>query len=120
MTEEIGLTPEGLSLCRRDPLLLADSAKGVKSGHLDYLQRIIQKGGLPALMEKPRIHLTTVHGSKGMEWDHVFVSQDALPNSQDGLAEDPETERRLKYVALTRAKQTCTILPEMAEGGWSI
>ena len=63
--------------------------------------------------EKNHITLMTIHSSKGLEFPHVFLvgleenlfpSQMAL-NSRTEL----EEERRLFYVAVTRAKDTCTL-----------
>jgi DNA helicase II / ATP-dependent DNA helicase PcrA len=61
--------------------------------------------------EKKGVRLMTVHASKGLEFDYVFVSgleQDLFPHA--GLASsderrDNEEERRLFYVALTRARE---------------
>ncbi len=53
----------------------------------------------------------TVHASKGLEFKYVFITglEDGLfPHERDGeikTAEDREEERRLFYVALTRAKE---------------
>ena len=58
----------------------------------------------------------TIHGAKGLEFDHIFLpgweegvfpSQRAL--DEGGLA-SLEEERRLAYVAITRARRRCTIL----------
>ncbi|MES2416345.1 MAG: UvrD-helicase domain-containing protein [Patescibacteria group bacterium] len=57
------------------------------------------------------VKLMTVHASKGLEFNYVFVTglEDGLfPNRRDGeskKAEDAEEERRLFYVALTRARE---------------
>ena len=57
------------------------------------------------------VKLMTVHASKGLEFKEVFITglEDGLfPNRRDGeikSAEDAEEERRLFYVALTRAKE---------------
>ncbi|KKW19538.1 MAG: ATP-dependent DNA helicase PcrA [Parcubacteria group bacterium GW2011_GWA2_51_10] len=51
--------------------------------------------------------LMTVHASKGLEFDVVFVTgleQGLFPESRDDNS-DPEEERRLFYVALTRARK---------------
>jgi DNA helicase-2/ATP-dependent DNA helicase PcrA len=57
------------------------------------------------------VKLMTVHASKGLEFKYVFITglEDGLfPNKHDGdtkSGEDSEEERRLFYVALTRAKE---------------
>lgn len=57
------------------------------------------------------VKLMTVHAAKGLEFDYVFIVglEDGLfPHSKMGdskTAEDSEEERRLFYVALTRAKE---------------
>lgn len=53
-----------------------------------------------------RVDLTTFHGSKGLEWDVVFnicLTDDQLPSRK--RAEDIIGERRLFYVAITRARK---------------
>ena len=54
----------------------------------------------------------TVHSSKGLEFDHVFVvglEQDLFPHKNIGNRkrgkEEEEGERRLFYVAVTRARK---------------
>ncbi len=60
-----------------------------------------------------KISLMTIHSSKGLEFKHVFLVglEENLFPSQMTLQsrEDLEEERRLFYVALTRAEDTCTI-----------
>lgn len=65
------------------------------------------------------VTLSTVHRSKGLEWDKVFVagaSNGLFPmESRDEEDEDAgfvhyEEERRIAYVALTRARERCTFL----------
>lgn len=64
--------------------------------------------------EEPKVTLMTVHASKGLEFKHIYivgVEEDLFPSSMsmDSLAQIEE-ERRLLYVALTRAKETCVML----------
>ncbi len=59
---------------------------------------------------KEGVRMMTVHASKGLEFKYVFVSgleQDLFPHHKDGNAteEEKEEERRLFYVAITRAKE---------------
>jgi DNA helicase-2/ATP-dependent DNA helicase PcrA len=57
------------------------------------------------------VKLMTVHASKGLEFEHVFITgleQDLFPHQKFGATlskEDQEEERRLFYVAVTRAKE---------------
>ncbi len=62
--------------------------------------------------EKKGVRLMTVHASKGLEFNHVFVvglEQDLFPHKNIGnrkrSKEEEEEERRLFYVAVTRARK---------------
>ena len=60
-----------------------------------------------------KVTLMTVHAAKGLEFNHIYivgVEEDLFPAamSQTSLWA-VEEERRLLYVAITRAKDTCTI-----------
>ncbi|WP_244396049.1 ATP-dependent helicase [Beijerinckia indica] len=58
--------------------------------------------------EEGRLKLMTLHKSKGLEFEHVF-----LPGWEDGIFpagnSDLDEERRLAYVAITRAKRRAAI-----------
>ncbi len=59
--------------------------------------------------------LATAHGTKGLEWDHVVVLADGFPGRRSiSDAAEPqralEEERRLAYVAWTRARRSLTLL----------
>jgi len=60
-----------------------------------------------------RVTLMTVHSAKGLEFDHVFIAglEENLFPSVMSLSNPNaiEEERRLLYVAITRAKQRCVI-----------
>lgn len=67
------------------------------------------KAGDP-LLDEDYLVLSTVHSAKGQEWDAVFllaVSDGSFPSEfAAGKPELIEEERRLLYVAMTRAKQS--------------
>jgi superfamily I DNA/RNA helicase len=52
--------------------------------------------------------LTTMHSSKGLEWDHVWIARTEENVVPDAKSTEPE-ERRLFYVAMTRARQSLMI-----------
>ncbi len=54
------------------------------------------------------VTLTTMHAAKGLEWDAVFIvgcSEGLMPISLAEAPEAVEEERRLLYVAVTRARE---------------
>ncbi|MBC8530686.1 UvrD-helicase domain-containing protein [Gehongia tenuis] len=58
------------------------------------------------------VRLMTLHGSKGLEFPAVFltgVRAGLIPYDAPGRAADPQEERRLLYVGLTRAKDRLTL-----------
>lgn len=67
-------------------------------------------------LKVPTITVTTVHSSKGLEWDHVmlFFPQATAPKNKDasGAARDDsfKSVRDLLYVAVTRAIRTLTVM----------
>lgn len=60
-------------------------------------------------ISEPRIVLSTIHQAKGLEWDTVFVislSDGSFPSRKSMDSEDDiQEERRLFYVAVTRARK---------------
>ncbi len=63
---------------------------------------------------RTNLTLSTVHGAKGLEYDNCFLidvtegefpSERAFDDAQGGKASDLDEERRLCYVAITRAKR---------------
>jgi DNA helicase-2/ATP-dependent DNA helicase PcrA len=72
--------------------------------------------------DKNKISMMTIHSSKGLEFPHVFLvglEENLFPsqmvlNSRTEL----EEERRLFYVALTRAEKTCTISYAVSRFVW--
>lgn len=109
----------------------------VRSGDLDQLQRIAtgapsrtqfltdltldppsatsDESGTP-LLDEDYLILSTIHSAKGQEWKSVFVLNvvdGCIPSDMaTGNVDEIEEERRLLYVAMTRAKdQLALIVP---------
>ncbi|WWC60335.1 uncharacterized protein I303_102906 [Kwoniella dejecticola CBS 10117] len=62
--------------------------------------------------EKPKVTITTVHAAKGLEWPVVFipaVEQGTYPSYRCVEAHEIAEERRLLYVAMTRAQNFLTM-----------
>ncbi len=79
----------------------------------EFLDRITLASDTDNLEEASHLSLMTIHCAKGLEFPHVFVigmEEDVFPNrnareTPDGL----EEERRLFYVAITRAQRRLTL-----------
>lgn len=79
-------------------------------GYLNRISLLTRDDAEEAEDEEKKINLMTIHAAKGLEFDTVFIAgveQDILPHSRT-LKENTaniEEERRLFYVAITRAKR---------------
>jgi len=66
-----------------------------------------------AAKDTPRVVLSTIHQAKGLEWDLVFILRMAagmFPSERSSYKEEElEEERRLFYVAITRARRELLI-----------
>ena len=76
--------------------------------------------GQPDYSNGEKIILTTIHQAKGLEWEVVFIINlvdMGFPNKR-ALAEDGglEEERRLFYVAITRARHSVAIVTDKTMG----
>ena len=66
--------------------------------------------------EADKVTIMTIHAAKGLEFDTVFLAgwEEGVFPSQRALDEGGnaslEEERRLAYVAITRARKRCVIL----------
>jgi DNA helicase-2/ATP-dependent DNA helicase PcrA len=68
----------------------------------------------PPLRDEDYLILSTIHSAKGQEWRAVFVLNvvdGCIPSDlATGATEELEEERRLLYVAMTRAKDQLTLM----------
>ncbi|MBI5150390.1 MAG: ATP-dependent helicase [Candidatus Omnitrophica bacterium] len=73
---------------------------------LDYLALQQPEDAIERRAEN--VHLLTLHAAKGLEFPVVFIvgcEQGLLPLSIENMVSDPQEERRLFYVGMTRAKE---------------
>ncbi len=106
--------------------------------YLDYFREADGSIPMPS-REENAVRLITVHSVKGLEFKHVFILRATPPSfpasykealfglprdlrNPDSLAEDDgkelfsQEERRLFYVAMTRARDSLTIYARQGEG----
>ena len=81
----------------------------------DFLEQTALVSDIDSLDEsEDRVVLMTIHSAKGLEFNNVFLigmEEGIFPGNQSiySGAEEMEEERRLAYVAITRAKKTLTV-----------
>ncbi|MBM4356920.1 MAG: UvrD-helicase domain-containing protein [Deltaproteobacteria bacterium] len=76
----------------------------------EYLVRITLQAAADTLEELPRVPMMTVHAAKGLEFEQVWITgleEQLFPLRGQNFdeADDLEEERRLAYVAVTRARR---------------
>jgi len=82
---------------------------------VEFLARAaLAAGSAPTAGERgpDRVTLATVHAAKGLEWQVVLVcglEEGTFPSQHAARPEAMEEERRLAYVAVTRAKRTLVL-----------
>lgn len=82
----------------------------------DFLEHVSLVMDNDAADDGEKVTIITMHGAKGLEFDHVFLPgwEEGVFPSQRSLDEGGlaslEEERRLAYVGITRARRRCIIL----------
>lgn len=91
---------------------LKESAAGFKTfdewfAHIEAYKEELLRQAAQRRTETDAITLATMHSAKGLEFPIVYIldaNEGITPHSRAMLDEDMEEERRLFYVAMTRAK----------------
>ncbi|MDP9057660.1 MAG: UvrD-helicase domain-containing protein [Pseudomonadota bacterium] len=82
----------------------------------DFLEHVSLVMDNEAADDAEKVTIMTIHGAKGLEFDNVFLvgwEEGVFPSQRAldaGGVAALEEERRLAYVAITRARRRCTIL----------
>ncbi len=88
-----------------------DAAAAGEEGSLTgYLERVSLVASTDSLKDVPKVSLMTVHAAKGLEFNTVFLTgmeEDVFPYRRIDATgpEELDEERRLAYVAITRARE---------------
>ena len=82
--------------------------QGINERTIGYYRAVLANGY--SLTHAPNVSISTVHAAKGGEADHVIVLSDMASKSYSEYEKSPDDERRVAYVAVTRAKEKLTIV----------
>lgn len=90
----------------------------------DYLENVslLTDADTDKPEDRNKVSIMTIHSAKGLEFDYVFlagVEEELFPSRMStGTPEELEEERRLFYVALTRAAKLATISHAQVRYKW--
>src|SRR5882724_9910884 len=108
-------TPEDVARLENLEELARALAEGMEAGESfsDFLDAAALVSDADQFEGKPGVTLITLHSTKGLEFDHVFLTgmeEGICPHSR-AISEEKgiEEERRLVYVGMTRARQSLTL-----------
>lgn len=75
-----------------------------------YIRTVVKHHGAKALTRDPKVHLSTIHAAKGGEADHVVLLTDLSRVISNEIQRQPDHERRVFYVGLTRARESLQLV----------
>lgn len=82
----------------------------------EYYLSCLRRG--ESLTREPRVHVDTVHGSKGREAENVLLPLDMTWGTWRGYELDPDAEARVFYVGVTRASQALWLVAPRGAYGY--
>lgn len=82
--------------------------EGIPLDTREYYQSVLRAGR--KISTEPSIMVNTIHGVKGGEADHVVIISDMAKKTYEEFQKDWDSEHRVAFVAVTRAKERLTIV----------
>jgi DNA helicase-2/ATP-dependent DNA helicase PcrA len=107
--------PEDVARIENLEELVRAVAEGLENGESfsDFLDAAALVSDADTFEGKPGVTLITLHSTKGLEFDHVFLTgmEEGISPHSRALNEEKgiEEERRLVYVGMTRARKSLTL-----------
>lgn len=85
-----------------------DALVGISLDDREYYKLCLRRGY--RLRDEPKVRIETIHGVKGAEADHVMLLTDISYRTSQGFEHQPDTEHRVFYVGVTRARKSLHIV----------
>jgi DNA helicase-2/ATP-dependent DNA helicase PcrA len=108
-------TPEDVARIENLEELVRAVAESIEAGEsfTEFLDAAALVSDADSYEGKPGVTLITLHSTKGLEFDHVFLTglEDGICPHSRSISEEKgiEEERRLVYVGMTRARKSLTL-----------
>jgi len=106
-----GINPEGYYTIKDfslEPGIWHQRLNKIDAKRTEYYIMLLKRG--EDLNKDPRIKISTIHGVKGGEADHVLLMTDIAPRTYREMHSLPDDEIRVFYVAVTRARKSLHIV----------
>jgi len=106
-----GINPEGYYTIKDfslEPGIWHQRLNKIDTKRTEYYIMLLKRG--EDLNKDPRIKISTIHGVKGGEADHVLLMTDIAPRTYREMHSLPDDEIRVFYVAVTRARKSLHIV----------
>jgi DNA helicase-2/ATP-dependent DNA helicase PcrA len=94
-------------------LLWHEALDRMPADDLSYMLAARRRG--EKLRSAPRVRLSTIHSAKGAEADHVVLMTEMAYRTAREAEQNPDDERRVWYVGVTRARQRLTIVSSQTQ-----
>src|SRR5258707_911794 len=108
-------TPDDVARIEKLEELVPAVSEGMENGEsfTDFLDAAALVSDADSFEGKPGVTLITLHSTKGLEFDHVFLTgmEEGISPHSRAVNEEKgiEEERRLVYVGMTRARKSLTL-----------
>lgn len=118
-TKEAGVSYENAKNIMTNLKIIAEGCNTIANfkNRLTYLEQIMEQSRFNK--GQNAVVLSTIHSSKGLEWDNVFLidlingqfpTQSSIDDYYKGDPRELESERRLFYVGMTRARKVLELI----------
>lgn len=86
----------------------------IPAEHVAYYRAVRRRG--ESFVKDPRIKISTIHGAKGGEADNVLLLTEMTARTVNAMVSNPDSEHRVWYVAVTRARSELHIVRPQRHG----
>jgi DNA helicase-2/ATP-dependent DNA helicase PcrA len=93
-----------------------DACEHMNPDDMLYIRELRQRG--ESLTKPGRVRISTVHGAKGAQADHVALLTDITQRVEAGAQREPDAELRVQYVGVTRARERLVLVSPVSERAW--
>ena len=115
-----GINPDQIAVLSRNsyPLIMIETE--LTKLNIDHIACLTDKNSddIKKILVPNKVAITTIHKSKGLEWEYVFLiglAHEHFPSHVNNNIKNIEEERRLFYVGITRAKNYLYLIANISE-----